>query len=156
MICIGAQTITTTLATIAIGAMTPEEIRTYVSINVDPWNNNEQINFKEPMGSLGVEYDIHKNIKLFMEHMSSPMQCNDSPGINHAGIKFHTPIGGTTLYSGISINNSNFDINDNFSGPLASIGVEYGDSYKFYTEYLTSVNDIENGRASVGFKVFFK
>ena len=105
MICIGAQTITTTLATIAIGAMTPEEIKTYVSINVDPWDNNEQINFKEPMGSLGIEYDIHKNIRLFMEHMSSPMQCNDSPGINHAGVKFHTPIGGTTLYSGISINN---------------------------------------------------
>ena len=156
MICIGAQTITATLATIAIGSMTPEEIKTYISINADPWDNNEQINFKEPMGSLGIEYGIHKNMKLFMEHISSPMQCDDSPGINHAGVKFHTPLGDTTLYSGISINNSNFDSNDNFSGPLTSIGIEYGDSYKFYTEYLTGVNDIENGRASVGFKVFFK
>ena len=125
MICIGAQTIVATFATVAIGAMTPEEVKTYISLNADPWDNNEQINFKEPMGSLGIEYDIHKNIRLFMEHISSPMQCNDSPGINHAGVKFYTPLGGTTLYSGISINNSNFDSNDNFSGPLASIGVEY-------------------------------
>ena len=156
MICIGAQTIVATFATVAIGAMTPKEVKTYISLNADPWDNNEQINFKEPMGSLGVEYDIHENIRLFMEHISSPMQCNDSPGINHAGVKFYTPLGGTTLYSGISINNSNFDTNDNFSGPLASIGVEYGNDLKIYAEHLASVKEIEDGRTSFGFKVIFK
>ena len=155
-ICIGMNTLLATAATMIVGEVTPESVRTYVSLNADPWDNNAQIDFEEPMGSLGVEYDIHKNFRLFAEHLSSPMQCNDHPGINHAGVKLLAPIDDLTVYSGISINNSDFDSNDRFDGPLVSLGAEVGQDFKLYAEYLTSINEIENGRASMGFKVFFK
>ena len=154
--CIGAQTIVATLATIAFGEVTPESIRTYTSINLDPRDNNEQIKFKEPVGALGIEYDIHEHVRVFAEHLSSPVQCNDFPGINHVGVKFLAPIDDVTLYSGISINNSDFDSNDNFETPLGNIGLEFGDDFKFYMEYLAGLRDFEHGRGSVGFKVFFK
>jgi len=155
-VCISMNTLLATAATMIVGEVTPESVRTYVSINADPWDNNKQIDFEEPMGSLGIEYDVHPNVRLFAEHLSSPMQCNDHPGINHAGIKFLAPVGGATLYSGISVNNSDFDSNDTFDGPLGSIGIEYGNDFKFYIEHLTSIKEIENGRTSAGFKVFFK
>ena len=84
------------------------------------------------------------------------MQCNDHPGINHAGVKFLAPVGDVTFYSGISVNNSDFDSKDRFDGPLASVGIEYGNSIKLFAEYLASVKEFENGRTSFGFKVFFK
>ena len=155
-ICLGEYTAAATIATAVSGWITPESVRTYVSINADPWDNNDQLNFKEPMGSFGIEYDVHKHVRLFAEHLSSPMQCNDHPGVNHAGVKFIAPVGGATLYSGISINNSDFDSNDRFDGPLVSIGAEYGKDFKVYAEHLTSITDIEGGRTSFGIKVFFK
>ena len=156
MICLGEYTAVSIALTAIVGWTTPESVKTYVSINADPWNNNKQINFEEPMGSLGIEYDVHKHVRLFAEHLSSPMQCNDHPGINHAGVKLLAPINDLTLYSGISVNNSNFDSNDRFDGPLVSIGAEYGGDYKFYVEHLASIEKIEDGRTSIGFKVFFK
>ena len=156
MICIAEYTAAATAITAVAGWITPAAVRTYVSINADPWDNNKQINFEEPMGSLGLEWDIHEHARLFAEHLSSPMKCNDHPGINHAGIKFLAPIGDATLYSGISVNNSDFDSNDRFTGPLASVGVEWGDSIKLFAEHLASVRNFEDGRTSFGFKVFFK
>ena len=156
MMCFGAMTIMATLATIVTGSATPENIKTYASLNVDPWDNNEQIKFKEPMGSLGIEYEFHKHAKLFAEHLSSPMQCDDHPGINHAGIKLLAPIGDVTLYSGVSVNNSYIDNKDKFNSPLTSIGFEYGDTIKLFSEYLVDMNDFNGGRFSTGFKVFFK
>ena len=155
-ICIGMNSVVAALATAVVGEVTPESVRTYISLNADPLDNNELINFEEPMGSFGVEYDVHKNFRLFAEHLSSPMQCNDHPGINHAGVKLLAPVDDITVYSGISINNSDFDSNDRFDGPLVSLGAEVGQDFKLYAEYLTSINEIENGRASMGFKVFFK
>ena len=156
MICIGEYTAAATALTAIAGWMTPESVRTYVSINADPWDNNVQFNFEEPMGSLGIEYDFHEHVRFFAEHISSPMQCNDHPGINHAGIKFLAPVGGATLYSGLSVNAAHIDSNDRFTGPLASIGVEYGNDLKIYAEHLASVKEIEDGRTSFGFKVIFK
>ena len=155
-ICIGMNSVVAALATAVVGEVTPESVRTYISLNADPLDNNELINFEEPMGSFGVEYDVHKNFRLFAEHLSSPMQCNDHPGINHAGVKFVAPINDAALYSGVSINNSDFDSNDRFEGPLVSLGFEYGNDYKFYVEHLASVKKIEEGRTAIGFKVFFK
>ena len=155
-VCIGVNTVLATLATAIVGEVTPEPVRTYVSLNGDPWDNNEQINFKEPMGSLGIEYDVHPNFRLFVEHLSSPVQCNDHPGINHAGVKLLAPIDSVTLYSGISINNTEFDSNNRFDGPLVSLGAEYGGDYKIYVEHLASIESFEDGRTSFGFKVFFK
>ena len=155
-ICIGMNTVFAALATVVVGEVTPESVGTYISFSADPWDNNAQIDFEEPMGSFGIEYDIHTNIRLFAEHISSPVQCDDHPGVNHAGLKFIAPINDFAVYSGISINNSDFDSNDRFDGPLVSLGAEVGQDFKLYAEYLTSINEIENGRASMGFKVFFK
>ena len=157
MICIGEYTAVATVLTALAGSMTPESVRTYVSINADPWDNNDQIDLEEPMGGFGIEFDIHKHLRLFAEHLSSPMQCNDFPGVNHAGAKLLAPItNDLTVYSGISINNSSFDSNDNFDGPLGSVGVEYGKSLKFFAEHLANVREFAKGRTSLGFKVFFK
>ena len=156
MICIAEYTAAATALTAVAGWITPAAVRTYASINADPWDNNKQIDFEEPMGSLGIEYDFHKYVRLFVEHISSPMQCNDHPGINHAGIKFLAPVGGATLYSGLSVNSSHIDSNDRFTGPLASLGVEYGNDVKIYAEHLASIKEFEDGRTSFGFKVFFK
>jgi hypothetical protein len=100
---------------------------------------------------------MYKHIRLFAEHLSSPMQCDDHPGINHAGVKFLAPLSpDLTVYSGISLNNSKFDSKDNFEGPLGSIGIEYGNDLKLFAEYLSSIKEFEGGRTSLGFKVFFK
>ena len=155
-ICIGMNSVVAALATAVVGEVTPESVRTYISLNADPLDNNELINFEEPMGSFGVEYDVHKNFRLFAEHLSSPMQCNDHPGINHAGVKLLAPIDDLTVYSGISINNSDFDSNDRFDGPLVSIGAEYGNNFKLYTEYLSTIENFDDGRFSAGLKVLFK
>ena len=160
MICIGPATAVGTLATALIGMTTPEEVKTYIGLNVELYNT-EQLNFKEPLGSFGIEMDIYNNFRLFAEHLSSPTQCDDHPGVNHAGVKFILPGDNLTFYSGLSLNDSGFDNNDKFDGPLGSIGAEIelpslGDDVKLYTEYLTSIKDIEEGRAAVGFKVFFK
>jgi len=39
-ICVGVNTLLATAATIMIGEVTPESVRTYVALNVDPWDNN--------------------------------------------------------------------------------------------------------------------
>lgn len=155
-VCIAMNTLLATAATMIVGEVTPESVRTYVSLNADPWDNNELIDFEEPMGSMGIEYDVHPNVRLFAEHLSSPMQCNDHPGINHAGIKLIKRINSLDVYSGVSINNSDFDSNDRFEGPLVSIGAEYGKTLKVFAEYLTSIRELEDGRVSAGFKIFFK
>ena len=155
-ICIGLNTVLGTLATAVIGSITPDDIKTYVSLNIDPWDNNTQIDFREPMGSFGIEYDVTPNVRLFGEHLSSPRQCDDHPGVNHAGIKFMVPIDSVTLYNGWSINNSSFDSNDHFNGPLTSVGVEYGQDLRFYIEYLTGIHDFDDGRFSTGIKVLFR
>ena len=134
-----------TISTVALGVATPEKIETYVGINYSPWDN-EQITLKEPIGSFGIQYDINKSIRLFAEHISSPRQCNDHPGINHAGVKFLAPLGyDTTLYSGLSLNNPSFDSSNSndFSGPLVSFGVEHGGNVKVFAEYLTSTGNFD-------------
>jgi hypothetical protein len=84
------------------------------------------------------------------------MQCDDHPGINHAGVKFLAPLSpDLTVYSGISVNNSKFDSKDNFEGPLGSIGIEYGNDLKLFAEYLSSIKEFEGGRTSLGLKYFF-
>lgn len=156
--CIGPATILGTISTVVLGVATPEKIETYVGVNYSPWNN-EQIALTEPIGYLGVQYDITKNVRLFAEHISSPRQCNDHPGINHAGVKLLAPLGyDTTLYSGLSLNNPDFDSSNsnNFDGPLVSLGVEHGGNVKLFVEYLTSIGDFEEGRASIGAKLIFK
>ena len=72
------------------------------------WNASEnrkttkkQINLKEPIGVFGVQYDVTKNVRLFVEHQSSVPEKNDGLGFNHAGVKFLLPLENeTNLYAG--------------------------------------------------------
>ena len=154
-LCIGPSTIVGTLTTAILGVMSPDEVKTYVGVTIEPYDT-EQIDLNDPLGSFGIEYDMYKHIRLFAEHLSSPMQCDDHPGINHAGVKFLAPLSpDLTVYSGISLNNSKFDNKDNFEGPLGSIGIEYGNDLKLFAEYLSSIKEFEGGRTSLGLKYFF-
>jgi hypothetical protein len=141
--------------TVLLGTQTPDNVKTYIGVTIEPYDT-EQIDLNDPLGSFGIEYDMHKHLRLFAEHLSSPMQCDDHPGINHAGVKFLAPLSqDLTVYSGISVNNSKFDSKDNFEGPLGSIGIEYGKDLKLFAEYLSSIKEFEGGRTSLGLKYFF-
>ena len=155
-LCIGPMTAIGSALTVLLGTQTPDNVKTYIGVNIEPYDT-EQFDLNEPSGSFGIEYDMYKHIRLFAEHLSSPMRCDDHPGVNHAGVKFLAPLSpDLTVYSGISLNNSKFDSNDNFDGPLGSIGIEYGNDLKLFAEYLGSIKEFEGGRTSLGFKVFFK
>ena len=155
-LCIGPMSVIGSALTVLLGTQTPDNVKTYIGVNIEPYDT-EQFDLNEPSGSFGIEYDMHKHLRLFAEHLSSPMQCDDHPGINHAGVKFLAPLSpDLTVYSGISVNNSKFDSKDNFEGPLGSIGIEYGNDLKLFAEYLSSIKEFEGGRTSLGFKVFFK
>ena len=155
-LCIGPMSVIGSAVTVLLGTQTPDNVKTYIGVNIEPYDT-EQFDLNEPSGSFGIEYDMHKHLRLFAEHLSSPMQCDDHPGINHAGVKFLAPLSpDLTVYSGVSVNNSKFDMRDNFEGPLGSIGIEYGNDLKLFAEYLSSIKEFEGGRTSLGFKVFFK
>jgi hypothetical protein len=154
-LCIGPMTMIGSAVTVLLGTQTPDNVKTYIGVTIEPYDT-EQIDLNDPLGSFGIEYDMHKHLRLFAEHLSSPMQCDDHPGINHAGVKFLAPLSpDLTVYSGISVNNSKFDSKDNFEGPLGSIGIEYGKDLKLFAEYLSSIKEFEGGRTSLGLKYFF-
>ena len=154
-LCIGPMTMIGSAVTVLLGTQTPDNVKTYIGVTIEPYDT-EQIDLNDPLGSFGIEYDMHKHLRLFAEHLSSPMQCDDHPGINHAGVKFLAPLSqDLTVYSGISVNNSKFDSKDNFEGPLGSIGIEYGNDLKLFAEYLSSIKEFEGGRTSLGLKYFF-
>ena len=156
---VGLWSIVGTIATVIGGIVTPSQIETYFSLNVDPWDRNETLDFKEPMGMFGIQTDLGDHVRLFAEHQSSPRQSNDHPGFNHAGVKFLAPIAPeTTLYSGISINSSSIDTNKvDIDAPLISLGIEDGDKdLKVFFEYLADVSKIDDGRFSIGLKMYFR
>jgi hypothetical protein len=155
-LCVGPMTVIGSAVTVLLGTQTPDNVKTYIGVTLEPYDT-EQIDLNDLLGSFGIEYDVYEHLRLFAEHLSSPMQCDDHPGINHAGVKFLAPLSpDLTVYSGISVNNSKFDSKDNFEGPLGSIGIEYGNDLKLFAEYLSSIKEFEGGRTSLGFKVFFK
>ena len=156
---VGPWSIVGVISTIIGGLITPSQIETYMSLNVDPWDKNEVLDFKEPMGMFGVQTDLGDHIRLFAEHQSSPRQSDDHPGFNHAGIRFLAPIAPeTTLYSGISINSSSIDTDKvKVDAPLISLGLEDGDEdLKVFFEYITDMSKIDDGRFSVGLKMYFR
>ena len=90
-LCIGPMTVIGSAVTVLLGTQTPDNVKTYIGVNIEPYDT-EQFNLSEPSGSFGIEYDMYKHLRLFAEHLSSPMQCDDHPGINHAGVKFLAPL----------------------------------------------------------------
>ena len=155
---IGIWSVAGTIVTIFTGLITPSHIETYLSLNVDPWDNNETLDLKEPMGMFGIQTNINEHVRLFAEHQSSPRQVNDHPGLNHAGVKLLLPIfSETTLYSGLSINSPVDSDKAKINSPLLSFGLEDGnDDVKVFMEYLADTSKIDEGRFSIGLKLFFK
>ena len=155
---VGLWSIVGVISTIIGGLITPYQIETYMSLNVDPWDKNEVLDFKEPMGMFGVQTDLGDHIRLFAEHQSSPRQSNDHPGFNHAGVKFLAPITSkTTLYSGVSLNSPIDTDKVKVDAPLISFGLEDGDEdLKVFFEYITDMSKIDDGRFSVGLKMYFR
>lgn len=154
----GLWSIVGTIATVVGGLVTPTNIESYVSLNVDPWDSNETFDFREQMGSFGIQTDFGDHIRLFAEHQSSPRQGNDHPGLNHAGVKFLAPISPeTTLYSGLSLNSPVDSNKVHVDAPLISVGLEDGDEdLKIFIEYLADISKIERGRLSIGLKMYFR
>lgn len=154
----GLWSIVGTIATVVGGLITPTNIESYVSLNVDPWDSNETFDFREQMGSFGIQTDFGDHVRLFAEHQSSPRQGNDHPGLNHAGVKFLAPVAPeTTLYSGLSFNSSIDSNKVHVDAPLISVGLEDGDEdLKIFVEYLADISKIERGRLSIGLKMYFR
>ena len=154
----GLWSIAGTIATVIGGLITPTNIESYVSLNVDPWDSNETFDFREQMGSFGIQTDFGDHVRLFAEHQSSPRQGNDHPGLNHAGVKFLAPVAPeTTLYSGLSLNSSIDSNKVHVDAPLISVGLEDGDEdLKIFVEYLADISKIERGRLSIGLKMYFR
>ena len=154
----GLWSIVGTIATVVGGLVTPTNIESYVSLNVDPWDSNETFDFREQMGSFGIQTDFGDHVRLFAEHQSSPRQGNDHPGLNHAGVKFLAPVAPeTTLYSGLSFNSSIDSNKVHVDAPLISVGLEDGDEdLKIFVEYLADISKIDRGRLSIGLKMYFR
>lgn len=144
------------LTTIGTGWLTPNNIETYVSIHGSPYEQ-DFIAFKEPIGSYGIQTDIHENVRLFFEHQSSPRMSGDFPGLNHAGVKFLAPLSKDLLaYGGLSAN-ADWDHKKVKNGTLLSLGVESGGTdIKLFGEYIAPTYDLDGGRIAAGVKVLFR
>jgi len=161
--------IAVTLVTPLIGILTP--LQSYIGFTGNPnpanpmWKGSEnqrttkkQTNLQEPIGVFGVQYDVHKNVRLFAEHQSSVPEKNDGLGLNHAGVKFLLPVDKqSTLYAGVSVHHQGWDSKrTNLNNPIVILGGESGGSnVKVFGEYITAADDFENGRFGIGIKYLF-
>lgn len=156
-LCIGAQSVLGTLVTIGVGVVTPDEVRTYVGVYATPIESSE-VSLEQPSGTFGIEYDTINHIRLFAEHHSSPMSCQDDPGLNMAGVKFFMPLSSdATVYTGVAVHNKAFDSNNELRNPIIISGIEVGtEGVKLYTEYMTDTYNFDGGRVQSGIKFFFR
>ena len=69
------------VSTIFLGGLSP--IETYTSIHV----GTDLVDTEQPMISFGAQHHID-NVRLFVEHQSSPMTLEDK-GLNHIGVKYN-------------------------------------------------------------------
>tara|TARA_B100001094_G_scaffold291179_1_gene309416 strand:- start:82 stop:558 length:477 start_codon:yes stop_codon:yes gene_type:complete len=156
-LCIGAQSVLGTLVTIGVGVVTPDEVRTYVGVYATPIESSE-VSLEQPSGTFGIEYDTINHIRLFAEHHSSPMSCQDDPGLNMAGVKFFIPLSSDAkLYTGLAVHDESFDSNNELRNPIIISGIEVGtEGVKLYTEYMTDTYNFDGGRVQSGIKFFFR
>tara|TARA_R110002020_G_C16008646_1_gene750890 strand:+ start:267 stop:740 length:474 start_codon:yes stop_codon:yes gene_type:complete len=153
--CLGAASVAGFVATVLVGEVTPDDVKTYVSMHGG--TDSDLISFRQGMGSFGIEYDVSNFVRLFAEHQSSPMTCDDHPGLNYAGFKFIAPLADTvTAYSGLAIHDEEFDSNNKLKNPIIMSGIEFGNSpVKLYTEYMHSAAQLDDGRFYAGIKFLF-
>ena len=144
---IGAQTISALAITIMTGKATPLDC--YVGLG---YSSDGAVELAQPIGALGCEYDL-ENIRVFVEHLSSPADGDDYPGMNHAGVKVLLPIEFLTLYGGLSYEfGSDLVHMDN---PLGIVGAETNGDVRFYVEHVNSVSNPNEGITHGGIKFFF-
>jgi hypothetical protein len=145
---IGILTITGTLGTVVVGATTPLDCYVGLGAGVGDGDSIEQ-----PVGSLGCEYDINGNIRIFAEHLSSPSTDDDHPGMNHAGVKVLFPVDPVTLYAGVSYEFGSHLVD--MDSPLAIAGVETNGNIRLYAEHVNSIVDPGEGFTHGGIKFIF-
>lgn len=144
---VGVQTIGGMIAIILTGRLTPLDC--YIGLATATGN----VELQHPSGSLGCEYDID-NVRLFVEHQSSPASGNDHPGMNHAGVKYLVPIGDVlTAYAGVSVEFGSPLVH--MDNPLGIIGVETNGDVRLYAEHINSVSNPNEGYTAAGVKFFF-
>ncbi len=147
---VGIQTILGVLTTVGVGVSTPADC--YVGLGAhDPGST---FDIDNPAGTLGCQADLN-SVRVFAEHISSPANGNDFPGINHAGAKFLLPLTSeVTTYAGVSVAIPSKQLNG--SPVLSMIGIETGPAaVKFYSEYIISVDKPADGMLSGGIKFIF-
>ena len=145
------------LSTILVGVVTP--IKTYIGFTASPApTSKKQLNLKEPIGVFGIQHDLNKNVRLFVEHQSSVPEKDDGLGFNHAGVKFLLPIEKySNVYAGLSVHHLGLDKDrTNMNNPIVILGGETGGrDVKFFGEYITAADDFSNGRFGMGIKYVF-
>ena len=144
---IGIETIAGVLVTIVAGKVTP--LSCYIGL---AGASGSAIELAQPNGTLGCQYDIER-IRLFVEHQSSPADGSDSPGFNHAGVKFLQPIWGLTAYAGASV--VLHSPQHSLDNPLVVVGLETNGDFRIYTEHINSIVNPSDGQSILGIKFMF-
>ena len=144
---IGIQTIAALAATIGVGELTPLDC--YVGLG---YHGGGNVELEQPIGALGCEYDL-ENIRLFVEHLSSPTDGGDYPGMNHAGVKVLLPIGFATAYTGVSYEFGSHLVD--MDNPLGIIGAETNGDVRLYVEHVNSIFSPNEGITHGGIKIIF-
>jgi len=145
---IGLETIAGVLVTIVAGKATP--LSCYVGL---AGSTGSAVELAQPVGSLGCEYDMER-IRIFSEHQSSPASGSDSPGFNHAGIKYLQPLGAVaTAYAGASVAMASEQ--HHLDNPLVIAGVETNGDLRLYAEHINSIAKPSDGHTVLGIKMMF-
>jgi hypothetical protein len=144
---IGIQTIAALAATIGVGELTPLDC--YVGLGV---STDGAVELEQPMGALGCEYDWN-NVRFFVEHLSSPADGSDHPGMNHAGVKVLIPAEFLTAYVGLSYEFGSHLVH--MDSPLGILGVETNGDVRLYVEHVNSAFSPNEGITHGGIKFFF-
>lgn len=144
---IGIETIGGILVVVAGGKLTP--LNCYVGLGA---GSGDGVELAQPYGSLGCEYDVER-LRFFVEHLSSPASGSDSPGFNHAGVKYIFPVAPFTAYLGGSFALSS---DQNNMGNLTGIvGVETNGDVRLYVEHVHSLTDFGTSYTVSGVKFVF-
>jgi len=144
---IGAQTITAIAATVITGEVTPLDC--YVGLG---YSTDGAVELSQPIGVLGCEYDI-ENVRLFFDHLSSPADGSDYPGMNHAGVKILLPTDIATAYAGVSFEFGSHLVD--MDNPLGILGAETNGDVRLYVEHVNSVFSPNEGITHGGVKFIF-
>ena len=147
MSAIGIETVAGILVTVVAGEFTPLSCHVGVHGSV-----GDGVELEQPSGSLGCEYDMER-LRIFFEHLSSPVDGDDNPGFNHAGIKYLIPFDPYRAYVGASYEFS--DSHTTMENPLVIAGIETQGDVRYYLEHINSMTNPGQGETMMGVKFMF-